>query len=291
MATPRAGAAQPGDQPAESRGSVAHVVVPMNLRTSWIRFQGWSSDSRRLAYREGDWHTPNRIGAPLDIVRLGLHGGVEDRMHVASGIKAAMNQRGIIDRGGLPVEPVGPSDRLVQTQGGAIFAVVVRPAPAMIGVLRRAADGSYRLVHREPLPAALDDLRLDAHESPDRRWLALTIHVGHRAARRGTLWVVSTASNGGEVATAPPEGREIDGQREAEAAAKAGKSGGERRRAASAPPLDLVPRHRSRRRGRFAPDPDRLRGEAGLLRRPLERAIAAPDSRRPAPCDSPLGPR
>lgn len=269
-------AQRPGDVAPRDSGSVAHVVVPLNLQTSWIRFQGWSSDSRRLAYRQGDWHTSNRIGAPLDIVRLSTEGAVEDRLHVATGVKAALEQRGIIDRGGLAVEVVGPSDRLVQTQGGALFAVVVRPTPAMIGVLRRAADGGYRLVHREALPAALDDLRLDAHESPDRRWLALTIHVGHRAARRGTLWIVSTAPNGGDVASEPPRGRTVDGH------ARPGADESPEARA-------LVPRHRYRHRrlGRFAPDPDRIRAEAGLLRRALDRALPMPDSRRPAPRDKP----
>lgn len=267
-------AQRPGDVAPQNSGSVAHVVVPLNLQTSWIRFQGWSSDSRRLAYRQGDWHTSNRIGAPLDIVRLSTEGAVEDRLHVATGVKAALEQRGIIDRGGLAVEVVGPSDRLVQTQGGALFAVVVRPTPAMIGVLRRAADGAYRLVHREALPAALDDLRLDAHESPDRRWLALTIHVGHRAARRGTLWVVSTAPNGGDVASEPPQGRTVDGH------ARPGADETPEVRA-------LAPRHRHRRLGRFAPDPDRIRAEAGLLRRALDRALPVPDSRRPAPRDKP----
>lgn len=277
-------AQRPGDVAPQDSGSGAHVVVPLNLQTSWIRFQGWSSDSRRLAYRQGDWHTSNRIGAPLDIVRLSTDGAVDDRLHVATGVKTALEQRGIIDRGGLAVEVVGPSDRLVQTQGGALFAVVVRPTPAMIGVLRRAADGSYRLVHREALPAALADLRLDAHESPDRRWLALTIHVGHRAARRGTLWVVSTAPNGGDVAVEAPKGRPIDGHEvDGRAVERSGEGGDDE--ATEARPI--APRHRHRRFGRFAPDPDHLRAEAGLLRRALDRALPAPDSRRPPPRDKP----
>ena len=168
----------------------AIVIAPEHDdNTNWIHWQGWSSNTRKIGWRQGPPATMNRLGDPLEIARLGAT-KVEDRLHVATNVGDAIRGRSIGIRNPARTERKGPADVLVEVSDGVV-AVIVRPDRGALGVLCRSNDG-YKPVMTLPLRGADGVLQVQAEHAADNSWTAIVVHVGDGNQRRA--WLIGIAA-------------------------------------------------------------------------------------------------
>lgn len=179
-------------QKVQARSTVTGAIVIAPVKddnTAWIQWQGWSSNARKLGWRQGPATEMNRIGDPLDIARLGTT-EVEDRLHVVDNVGEAIRGRSIGIRNPARTERKGPEDVLVEVTDGVV-AIIARPDRGALGVLCRSASG-YRPVMTLPLRGAEGVVQVQAEHAADDSWTAIVVHVGEGNRRRA--WLLGIAA-------------------------------------------------------------------------------------------------
>ena len=161
-----------------------------------MQWLGWSTDGRRLAWRQGGAKDPQRPGRPLEIARVDKRGAIVDRLHVATDVRAALHARHIFVRHVAELQRVAPADVLVRAAAGQVFAVVVRGNPAQAAVLAKRG-GAYEPVARWAVRSPATQVEAAGFADDDGRLLALVVHTGAGRSRQASLIVVPLQADAG----------------------------------------------------------------------------------------------
>lgn len=196
-AAPPARANQPGE-PGRFKIAMTAATPP-----GWIRWLGWSADSREIAWRDGAPGTWHRSGDPCWTARLDDEGAVVSRARLTRSISAALGAKKIRRRGLPELERLTPRDTLLRASNGTLVAVVLRGDPPVLGVLVRQG-GEYVPVTTQQVRGPADTLLVEAFESPDNSMLAITAVSGVGDGREGVLYVLPLKRN--IVASKDPRG-------------------------------------------------------------------------------------
>ncbi len=155
-----------------------------------MRFLGWSADGTRVAWRAGPQGKLNKPGQPFEIARVDTNGSLQDRIHVATDITAALVAGRIHSVPLAERQQVTPRDALVQDRSGHLWAGLVRDNLAAILYKTHKA---YQPLWRRVLPAAAVSVDLAGFESPTGGLIALVIEARMGRATAAALLVVPTA--------------------------------------------------------------------------------------------------
>lgn len=166
------------------------VVAPTPLASdTWVRFLGWSADSKRVAWRSGTAGQFNVPGQPCAIARLDGEGRLVDQTRIDSDVTAALVARRIHSVPLADRQQVAARDALVRDRAGHLWAGLVRNN--LVAILYKRAK-HYVSLWKDTLPAPSAAVSLAGFESPNGSLMALVVEARMGRTSAATLLVVPT---------------------------------------------------------------------------------------------------
>lgn len=145
---------------------------------AWMQWLGWSSDGRRIAWRQGSAKQQPRVADPIEIARVDDRGGIVQRLQVRENVAAALASRQIHLVAPVAHEQVTPADVLLRTASGRLYAVIIRgQAHPTATVLEKHGD-SYDPVAQWPVRGPATRVEANGFEEQKHRFMAVMAQTG-----------------------------------------------------------------------------------------------------------------